>query len=295
MKIVNLDTLRMIPNTNNQYAVSANGKVFSLWRKKTGSRKGGVLPPPAILPGAVRIKTQIKENGYESVKIKPGDKLTTLYVHRLVAEAFVPNPNNYKDVDHKDGNKLNNVYTNLEWVTRAENIKRAVVSGRVAKKKIKNKPTKRELSKRLDALCQTAARYRGAWRTNNGIVNRCVSCGKVYKVGGQGGCQGGHLWGRMCIPLRWEEKNVNCQCVNCNCFLHGNEREYAKWFIATYGQGVYDQMDNIAAAWKRGEVKPYTIIEMCALYNSWLKKGRELEELTSLKLFPKTWDYVNMD
>ena len=72
---------------------------------------------------------------FQPKKIKPSKNPNYLYVqltnklgisknkriHRLVAEAFIPNPFNLPEVNHKDGNKLNNCYNNLEWTTRKNN------------------------------------------------------------------------------------------------------------------------------------------------------------------------------
>ena len=75
------------------------------------------------------------ESGYLSFNIgasKDGKRFeTTPRIHRLVALAFIPNPNNLPEVNHKDGNKLNNCVTNLEWVTGYDNIHHAWETGLV--------------------------------------------------------------------------------------------------------------------------------------------------------------------
>ena len=60
------------------------------------------------------LKTTIKTN-------KNGNK--NFYLHRIIALTFLENPNNYSDVNHKDGNPYNNVLSNLEWCSRKENMK----------------------------------------------------------------------------------------------------------------------------------------------------------------------------
>jgi len=60
-------------------------------------------------------------NGYLKVKLHINGKPKDRYIHRLVAQAFVPNPDNLPQVKHKDDNKTNCHYTNLEWGTNQEN------------------------------------------------------------------------------------------------------------------------------------------------------------------------------
>lgn len=67
--------------------------------------------------------------GYIQIRFYINGKVYHKYVHRMVAEAFIPNPNNYTDVNHKDGNKQNNFVDNLEWVSHSQNIKHAENKG----------------------------------------------------------------------------------------------------------------------------------------------------------------------
>ena len=89
------------------YQVSNTGKVKSLNYKKTGKEK--------------ILKLQTDKNGYLFVGITKNGKRKYKKTHRLVAEAFLDNPNNLPQVNHKDENKENNCITNLEWCTNEYN------------------------------------------------------------------------------------------------------------------------------------------------------------------------------
>lgn len=73
---------------------------------------------------------QLTSSGYDSQTLSLGNKKSvTKYTHRLVAETFIDNPENKEQVNHIDGNKLNNEAKNLEWVTQEENMRHCFDSG----------------------------------------------------------------------------------------------------------------------------------------------------------------------
>lgn len=70
--------------------------------------------------------------GYKNVSLKKKNcKQKVVYLHRLVAQHFILNPNNLPQVNHKDGNKSNNRVSNLEWVSPSQNIKDAHAKGQM--------------------------------------------------------------------------------------------------------------------------------------------------------------------
>lgn len=71
----------------------------------------------------------LDKDGYVIIGLSHNKKQHMCKQHRLVGEAFIPNPYNKPQINHKDGNKRNNHYSNLEWVTSSENIKHALNTG----------------------------------------------------------------------------------------------------------------------------------------------------------------------
>lgn len=97
---------------DSDYLIYNDGRIFS---KKTNNFLLGKIDNVGYRVYSLAISDKISVSGRKLGKM--------LYAHRLVAEYFIPNPNNLPYVHHKDENKLNNHYTNLEWVSESENSK----------------------------------------------------------------------------------------------------------------------------------------------------------------------------
>jgi hypothetical protein len=99
------------------YEVSSLGRVRSLDRTIKLYNGGSYVRKEKTL-------VQIKDKrGYLKLKLLKNGKMKTFFVHRLVAQAFISNPNELPQVNHKDENKLNNKVENLEWCTQQYNIR----------------------------------------------------------------------------------------------------------------------------------------------------------------------------
>ena len=108
----NMEEFRWVKGLEGFYQISNKGEVYSFPRHDNLMRvQGGKLMKTAILP-----------NGYEVAYLSKSGKRYAKYVHKMVAEAFIPNPQNKPEIDHIDTNKLNNNVENLRWCTRKENI-----------------------------------------------------------------------------------------------------------------------------------------------------------------------------
>lgn len=111
------------------YEISSLGKVKSLFRiVKVTDEKNRSVPEKII-------KTNISKCGYEMVSISFEGKSKLCSVHRLVAQTFIPNPENKPQVNHINGIKTDNSVDNLEWMTQSENQKHAIKMGLASNKK----------------------------------------------------------------------------------------------------------------------------------------------------------------
>ena len=114
-----------------KYQISNLGRVRSIMPRATSHTrdKDGIMRPSPNQGGYLNISLYGNGgNPKRNAKHHP--------IHRLVAEAFIPNPNNYPEVNHIDENRLNNRADNLEWCTRSQNMSAGTLPQRIREHKI---------------------------------------------------------------------------------------------------------------------------------------------------------------
>ena len=130
IRLLLIDSGQILPNEKfyqmeefPKYLISPLAKIYGIKSKKI-------------------LKQQINQgtNYFYISLLTKSSKRRTRPVHRLVAETFVPNFDNKPQVNHKDGNPHNNIFSNLEWVTGKENIQHAIDIGKYNGQYNKNNP-----------------------------------------------------------------------------------------------------------------------------------------------------------
>lgn len=160
------------------------------------------------------LKKCIHSNGYEQVNIRIGNKYVTKLIHRLVAVAFIPNPDNKPCVDHIDGNKRNNYVSNLRWVTPVENANNIITK----KRSIENRKSHNE--KKIVAISGEINVYFNSIIESSIIlgVDR-TSISKCLK--GQRGKAGGYVF-------KYQEMVTYTEFINAIKQMRHSQRRYKR-------------------------------------------------------------------
>ena len=157
------------------YQVSNLGRIKSLSHRS--NHRNELILKPAIV------------QGYKKVNLCKNGKSKIYPVHRLVAIAFIENKENKPEVNHVDGNKLNNCINNLEWNTKSENQKHCISTGlRIMKKGFENKLSKKVAKVDINTgeILKIYGSYREAERTTgiaHSNIKKCVN-GFYQQMGG---------------------------------------------------------------------------------------------------------------
>lgn len=164
-KMLNVDAVEVVRKPvkgyEGYYEVDQFGRVFGLERIIKVNDNGRNYEKPIA---GKQLKQSMHTKGYKTVSLTKDGKTKTLFVHRLVAEAFIPNVDNLPMVNHKDEDKTNNFVENLEWCTNDYNINYGTARKRQAKK-IRGIPHTDEHKKKIS---ESMKAYREKEKSENG-------------------------------------------------------------------------------------------------------------------------------
>lgn len=146
------------------YEVDQFGRVYSVDRVVSVEDNGRVYNKP--LKGK-QMKQSVHTKGYKTVSLTKDGKTKTVFVHRIVAEAFIPNTKNLPMVNHKDEDKTNNFVENLEWCTNEYNLNYGNARRKQAKSLKGRKHTEEEKTK----ISASMKKYRDNERAEKGYCD----------------------------------------------------------------------------------------------------------------------------
>lgn len=127
-----MDTFIDIPNYEGYYQISKSGIVKSVARWIVRNGYNSFLKERIL-------KSGLTKRGYLAVILHKENKVIGCHIHALVAKTYIPNISNLPQINHKDGNKLNNHVDNLEWCTASQNVKHAYANNLITPSSKRNK------------------------------------------------------------------------------------------------------------------------------------------------------------
>ena len=165
-----------IKNYDGRYKIGNKGTVIGVSRSKDNryNNKQWIL------------KQYEDKNGYMYVTLQKDKKRKTIKVHRLVAQTFLENPNNFPQVNHIDGNKKNNNENNLEWCTAKHNMNEAVRIGLfdICKKIQRKNAIKNNLGKNHVYANEVTKKKIGQYDKNDNLIKTYESISEASRQTG---------------------------------------------------------------------------------------------------------------
>lgn len=180
---------RDIKDFEGLYMVSSFGRVISLKREVRNTHCSyRVVEQHILTPNKNTSRPKYIRHSYHLYKNKRNRKSIT--AHRIVATAFIPNPNNYPDIDHIDGNPLNNNVHNLRWCNKVMNMNNPITRKRLSNSKTGRLNTKKSIPVvriNNDGMIETFPSVMEAYRNgyNHSSILKCCK----HKMHTHKGCK----------------------------------------------------------------------------------------------------------